>query len=62
MTLESLLLSGILRGSGCGECASAYAGDITAIVTKMEQLQREGERIKVYESVAGKTVSLKIGT
>lgn len=54
MVLEPLLrrLSGILRGSGCGESVSAYVDDIPIIVTTTDHLQRVDEAIKIYETVA----------
>lgn len=56
------------RRPSCGESVSAYADEITIILTKMEHPQRVGEAIKVYETVTGaninqeESVDLQLGT
>lgn len=55
MAFEPLLrkLSDIPKEPVCGGSVSAYADDLTIIATEMEHLQRVGEAIKVYKTVAG---------
>ena len=73
LTLEPLLrklamLRGIPRELGCGTSVSAYADDVTVIVSSHEHIELVGQSLQEYEAVTGakinreKSVGLRLGT